>query len=110
VRRLLGCTGRYSLGSLSEAARVFDPDLLKGVIAQLAQELVPLAKDPKLADIKHTLTLADGTLLKALARLSESMWKTSRTGNPMHGWRMHCRFDMSLGVPAGVEITDYCNS
>ena len=110
VRKLLGCTGRYSLGSLSEAARVFDPELLKGVIAELAQELEPLAKDPKLADIKHTLTLADGTLLRALARLTESMWKTSRTGNPMHGWRMHCRFDMSLGVPAGVEITDYCNS
>ena len=38
VRKLLGCPpgarGRgYSLGSLSEAARVFDPDLLRGVIA-----------------------------------------------------------------------------
>jgi hypothetical protein len=109
VKRLLGC-GRYSLGSLSEAARVFDPELLKGVIAQLGQDLQPLAKDPKLADVKRTLTLVDGTLLRALARLSESMWKTSRTGNPMHGWRMHCQFDMSLGVPAGVAVTDYRNS
>jgi hypothetical protein len=110
VQKLLGCSGRYSLGSLSEAARVFDPDLLEGVIAELGEELSPLAKDPRLADVKHTLTLVDGTLLKALARLAESMWKTSRTGNPMHGWRMHCQFDLSLGVPADVQITDYCNS
>ena len=110
VRKLLGCSGRYSLGSLSEAARVFDPDLLEGVIAELGENLSPLAKDPRLSDVKHTLVLADGTLLKALARLTESMWKTSRTGNPMHGWRMHCRFDLSLGVPAGVDVTDYRNS
>lgn len=88
VRKLLGCS-RASLGSLSEAARVFDPDLLLGVIAELSGELVPLARDPRLTDVKNTLTLCDGTLLAALPRLAESMWKHSRTGNPMHGWRMH---------------------
>jgi hypothetical protein len=112
VQKLLGCAGRYSLGSLSEAARVFDPDLLKGVVAELGRELVPLAKDPRLADVKRALTLVDGTLLKALPRLAGSAWKTSRTGTPMHGWRMHCRFDLSLGVPAGggIDVTDYRNS
>jgi len=111
VRKLLGCT-RYSLGSLSEAARVFDPGLLRQVVAELGAELVPLAgaKDPRLKDVRHTLVLVDGTLLKALPRLVESAWKTSRTGTPMHGWRMHARFDLSLGAPAGVELTDYRNS
>src|SRR5436309_3295403 len=33
VQKLLGVNRRYSLGSLSEAARVFDPQLLEGVIA-----------------------------------------------------------------------------
>jgi hypothetical protein len=28
----------------------------------------------------------------------------------MHGWRMHCQFDLSLGVPSAVELTDYRNS
>jgi len=110
VQHLLGTDRRYSLGSLSEAARVFDPALLEGVIAELGKELVPLATDPRLAEIRRTLTLVDGTLLKALPRLVASAWKTSRTGKPMHGWRMHCRFDLSLGVPEGVEITDYRNS
>src|SRR4051794_40715114 len=117
VQKLLGCppapAGRgYSLGSLSEAARVFDPELLKGVIAELGAELTPLAKDPRLADVRGALTLVDGTLLKALPRLAGSAWKTSRTGTPMHGWRMHCRLDLSLGVPVpaagggGVDVTD----
>src|SRR5205814_10255564 len=41
VRKLLGCS-RASLGSLSEAAHVFDPSLLLEVIAELSSELVPL--------------------------------------------------------------------
>jgi hypothetical protein len=52
ARKLLGCS-RCSLGSLSEAARVFDPGLLKQVVAELGgeltpevtPELAPLAKD-----------------------------------------------------------------
>jgi hypothetical protein len=59
VKQLLGCS-RASLGSLSEAARVFDPTLLEQVIAELGQELAPLAKDPRLtADVRNTLVLVD---------------------------------------------------
>jgi hypothetical protein len=106
VRKLLGCS-RASLGSLSEAARVFDPDLLLEVIAELGQELAPLAKDPRLKDVAGTLTLCDGTLLKALPRLAESMWKHSRTGNVMHGWRMHTQFELDRHVPTEVQLTPY---
>src|SRR5207244_3176603 len=83
----------------------------EGVVAELGKELAPLAEcyDPRLAavrqDLRRTLTLVDGTLLKALPRLAGSMWKTSRTGNAMHGWRMHCQFDLSLGVPLAAELT-----
>ena len=40
VQRLLGCP-RAALGSLSEAARVFDADLLVGIIGELVQKLSP---------------------------------------------------------------------
>jgi len=109
VRKLLGCS-RASLGSLSEAARVFDPELLLDVIAELGDELRPLdkAKDPRLSEqVSDTLTLCDGTLLKALPRLAESMWKHSRTGNVMHGWRMHCQFELDRHVPTDVQLTPY---
>ena len=109
VKQLLGCS-RASLGSLSEAARVFDPTLLEQVIAELGQELAPLAKDPRLTDVRNTLVLVDGTLLRALARLVESMWKHSRTGNPMHGWRLHTLFELDRHVPTRVELSDYRNS
>jgi hypothetical protein len=108
VRKLLGCS-RASLGSLSEAARVFDPALLQEVIAELGQELVPLARDPRLKEVKNTLVLCDGTLLAALPRLAESMWKHSRTGNVMHGWRMHTQFELERHVPGEVQLTPYRN-
>jgi hypothetical protein len=106
VRKLLGCS-RASLGSLSEAARVFDPALLLEVIAELGQELLPLSKDPRLKEVDKTLVLCDGTLLKALPRLAESMWKHSRTGNAMHGWRMHTQFELDRHVPTDVTLTPY---
>src|SRR5690349_6361420 len=48
VRKRLGCS-RAALGCLSESARVFDPDLLLEVFTELSRELLPLAKDPRLA-------------------------------------------------------------
>jgi hypothetical protein len=106
VRKLLGCS-KVSLGSLSEAARVFDPQLLLDVIAELSKELLPLVKDPRLKDIQTTLTLCDGTLLSALPRLAESMWLNSRSGNPQHAWRMHTQFELDRHVPTDVRLTPY---
>jgi len=50
VQRKLGC-GRASLGSLSEAAQVFNPELLKEVIAQLGEQLESVAADRRLANV-----------------------------------------------------------
>ncbi len=62
VQRKLGCQSA-SLASLSEAKDVFKPELLKGIIAELGDQLQPIARDPRLKDVQHTLTLVDGTLL-----------------------------------------------
>ena len=63
--------GRASLGSLSEASRVFDAERLKAIIEELGGQLQPLARDPRLKDIRKTLTLVDGTLARALGGGSE---------------------------------------
>src|SRR5262249_48634373 len=77
VQKKLGCA-RASLGSLSESVAVFDPSLLEGIIAELGQQLQPLAADPKLKDLKQVVTLVDGSLLKALPRIAEAMWLSTR--------------------------------
>jgi hypothetical protein len=65
VQRLLGCP-RAALGSLSEAARVFDADLLVGIIGELVQKLAPIRKASAFDEIKGILTLVDGSRLPAL--------------------------------------------
>ena len=60
VQRKLGCQ-RASLGSLSEATDVFQPERLKEIVAELGKELEPIAHDPRLKDVQQTMTLVDGT-------------------------------------------------
>ena len=109
VRQALGCA-RTSLGSLSEAPQVFDPDLLLGIIGELAKDLKPLGRDPRLAEVKQVITLVDGTLLKALPQLAEAMWLTTRTGTRHAAWRMHTHFDLDKFVPVRVDLTNGKNS
>jgi hypothetical protein len=60
VQKKLGCS-RASLGSLSEAATVFDPNRLKEIIGELGDRLEPLAQDERLKSIDQTITLIDGS-------------------------------------------------
>lgn len=109
VQRRLGCQ-RASLGSLSESARIFDPDLLQGIVQELGQQLMPIARDPRLAEVGHLVTLVDGTLLKALPRIARAMWLTTRTGTVHHAWRLHTHFELDKSVPVRMELTNGCNS
>jgi hypothetical protein len=59
LARQLGIVG-FSKTSFSEAPSVFDPTLLQEVIHELAGKLRKLPADPRLADIKRAICLADG--------------------------------------------------
>ena len=72
VQRKLGCA-RASLGSLSEANRVFDADLLLPVISELSARCRPVAHDARLDDVAGVITLVDGTFLPALPKLVEAV-------------------------------------
>lgn len=109
VQKLLGC-GRASLGSLSESVRVFDPELLIDVMDELAADLTPHARDPRLAELQQTITLVDGTLLPALTRIAEAMWLTTRTGTAHHAWRLHTQFHLDRHVPTRMDLTSGKNS
>ncbi|HEY2585868.1 MAG TPA: IS4 family transposase [Tepidisphaeraceae bacterium] len=109
VQRKLGCA-RTSLGSLSESPRVFDPDLLLGVIGELAKELKPLGRDPRLAEVKQVITLVDGSLLRALPQVAEAMWLATHSGTRHAAWRLHAHFDLDKFVPTRLDLTDGKNS
>ncbi len=96
VQRKLGCQ-RASLGSFSEATDVFQPERLKEIIAELGKQLQPIARDPRLKDVRHTLTLVDGTLLKGLPVLVQAAHARSAHGeaqsevSPAHPVRLGTR-------------------
>jgi hypothetical protein len=79
VQRKLKCP-RASLGSLSEATSVFDPERLKEIIAELGERLQPIACDARLTDIQQTITLVDGSLIAALPSIMEAFVAKGKDG------------------------------
>lgn len=99
VQRLLGCQ-RVSRGSLSEASRVFDPQLLHALIGELAGQSLPLVHG-KEAEALRGLTAVDGSLLPALAKMAWALWL-----DPEHrAAKMHIHFDVLKGVPLEATVT-----
>ena len=97
VQRLLGVP-RAALGSLPEANRVFDAELLKGLIGDLAKRLDPLPHDSRLEDVDAVLTLVDGTMLNALPKMAWAMWIDEN-----HRWlKAHVHYELLTGVPSRV--------
>jgi hypothetical protein len=103
VQKKLGCA-RTSLGSLSESVNVFDPERLKEIIAELGGQLEPLGRDPRLKDIRDTITLVDSTLLTILPHLTEAWVKPSNTSGLVK-WRLHTHFEVDRHVPRRIDVT-----
>jgi len=101
VQKKLGVP-RASLGSLSEAATVFDSQRLLAIIDELGKQLQPLATPDKLKDLPGILTAVDGTLLQALPRITWALWKDDRH----RAIRNHVHFEVLKGVPVQATITD----
>lgn len=104
VQKKLGCS-RAALGSLSEAATVFDPERLQEIIAELGQQLQPLGRDPRLRDVPGALTAVDGTLLSALPRLMEASCRKRTHGSGLVKWRLHTHFEVDRYVPTRIDVT-----
>lgn len=104
VQRRLGCP-RASLGSLSEAASVFDAGRLKGIVEELGAQLEPVGQDARLKDVRDTLTLVDGTLLAALPLMAEASLLAQQEGNGLVKWRLHAQFEVQRYVPTQIDVT-----
>lgn len=103
VQRKLGCP-RTSLGSLSEATDVFDPERLEGIVGELLRQ-VPTSRSVGRDEIKHVLTAVDGSVVKTLASLAEAAYLRDKNGDSHAGWRFHTHFEIDRGVPVRMEVT-----
>jgi hypothetical protein len=92
---------RSSLGSLSEAGRVFDSELAQEVIATLVDELKPMPHDPRLDDVGAIITVMDGTLLPALSKMTWALWQDEH-----NAVKAHVQFEVLKGVPVASTLTD----
>jgi len=93
VQKKLGCACA-SLGSLSEAARVFDSERLKDLIAELSDQMPQVSKIPGLDERRGILTAVDGTRIEAVAKMAWATWRTDR-----NGIKVHTQFEILKGVP-----------
>ena len=93
---------RASLGSLSEAARVFDSDLLAGLIEELVNQLKPIRHDAKLSDFDQIITLVDGTWIKALSKMSWAVFRKDEH----RAIKAHLHLELLKTVPVAAAITD----
>lgn len=101
VQRVLGVP-RASLGSLSEAAGVFDSRLLVEIIGHLVEKLRPVAHDARLSDFDQIITLVDGSWLRALPKMTWALFQ-----NDAHtAVKAHVHVEVLKGVPVAASITD----
>lgn len=102
VQKLTGGQ-RTSLGSLSESARVFDPQLLKRLFLELADLALAQDTPARPADLPAELLLLalDGCLLEALPKMAWALW----CGPHDHAVKMHLQYKVLAGVPADLHLT-----
>jgi Transposase DDE domain len=99
VQRRLGIRAT-SLGSFSEAARLFDAQALHQVLRELAAKAVPLVDGPVARQL-HNLTAVDGSIFRAFPRMAWALWKDSEH----RGVKLHLHFDVFCGTPDDASLT-----
>ncbi len=92
--------GRSSLGSLSEAARVFDATLLEPILAELVGQVAPLVTGREAEALKG-LTAVDGSVFRGLSRMTWAL----RQDAEHRGVKLHLHFDVLKGVPVQAAVT-----
>lgn len=105
TKRKLGLRST-SLGSLSEAAGVFDSKYLRAVVQELACQALPLVKGQE-AEALRGLTAVDGTFFAALPQMAWALW---RNNSPERGVKLHLHFDVLKGVPCDAVLTPAASS
>jgi hypothetical protein len=99
TRKILGIKST-SLGSLSEAANLFDATDLEPIIEELAAQTLPLSVGREAEALKG-LTAVDGSIFAGLSRMAWALWN----GPESRGVKLHLHFDVLKAVPCQAAVT-----
>jgi hypothetical protein len=102
-------SGRASLGSLSEATDVFDPERLREIIGELGREVRPMRREGG-AHLDQLLVAVDGSVVKTLSTIGQAAYLKNMHGQNKSAWRLHTHFDVERGVPTRIDVTSGKNS
>jgi len=100
LRQRLGLP-RFSLGSFSEAAGLFDPDLLARIIEELGACLADIETDPRLRGLGKRPVAVDGTLIHALPKMVWALWRDDER----RAVKLHLQLDILKGAPERATLT-----
>jgi len=100
VQKSLGLAQAPGLGTLSAAARDFDPELLQPILAHLAERAVAVV-DGKEAEALAGLTAVDGSVFTALPKMAWALWMDERH----KGVKLHLHFDVVKAAPRRASLT-----
>ena len=103
VQRKLG-VARTSLGSLSEATDLFDPERLQAIIGRLASQVQPIRRIGQ-GHLSQVLTAVDGSVVNTLASIAEAAYHRGRNGKSHSGWRFHTHFEIDRSIPVRMDVT-----
>ena len=86
---------------MSEASSVFDAELLREILQELATQAKPILSG-KEAEALDNLTAVDGSFLPALPKMLWALWQD----DDHRAAKMHLHFDVIKGVPIDATLTE----
>jgi len=104
VKKLLG-VNRTSVGALSSAGALFDADLMRDVVRELAKTIDQVPGTTRLGPVEQELlkglTAVDGTLIRAVPRMVWALWVNDKN----RAAKMHLQFEVFKSAPSDATVT-----
>ena len=100
------CSNSVTRSTFSDAQHCFDPQLLLKVIQELSKQFQPTFGDKRLLKVCKELVAVDGSLIKALPRMSWALWQDeSHRSAKLH---LHYAFLRQTVINASITDANSC--
>ncbi|WP_373651670.1 hypothetical protein [Schlesneria sp. DSM 10557] len=94
---------QISLGSLSKSLKIYDPEPLKQIARELADQLPDAPIPERFRGLGKTPVAVDGSVIPTLARIARLTWITNCSEKPTCGNRLRTHLEILLRA-AQLEV------